>query len=213
MVNSRDRYGYVYGAYGPFFKILILNDAKLARDLSIKEFDKFAIRNNTFFQGTTNITRSLFFMEANEDWKRIRSIVTPAFTSGKLRRMISPIERIAHNFVEHIRPHAKSGDVFDIKKYIGGFAMDVIACCAYGIELDSVRTPNHPVVVNAKKILNVDASIRQITCFMFPSVAKFFKLEVFDYDAVKFFDKLTFDIVEKRIKQQLETKRTFFICT
>lgn len=35
---------------------------------------------------------------------------------------------------------------------------------------------------------------------MFPKVAKWFNLNVFDKDAVNYFDKLTFEIVEKRLK-------------
>ncbi|XP_017462254.1 PREDICTED: cytochrome P450 3A8-like, partial [Rhagoletis zephyria] len=191
----------IYGAYGPFNKILIVNDAKIVRELSTKAMHKFPIRNSQLDQGTTNIRKSLFFMQANEDWKRIRSIVTPAFTSGKLKRMMSPIERIAENFIEHLHQEADTGKTFDLKKYINGFAMDVIACCGYGVEIDSVRDPNHPVVVNATKILNVDVTITQIICFLFPKVAKWFKLDIFDKDAVNYFDKLTFEIVEKRLKE------------
>ena len=105
--EQKDKYGCkIYGMYGPFSKTLIVNDAKVARELSTKELHKFAIRNNTFYQGTTNLTKSMFFMEANEDWKRVRSIVTPAFTANKLKRMMSPIERIANNFVQHLRREA-----------------------------------------------------------------------------------------------------------
>lgn len=79
----------------------------------------------------------------------------------------------------------------------------------YGIEIDSVRNPDHPVVVNATKILNVDINFTQIICFMFPKVAKFLNLDIFDRDAVNYFDKLTFEIVEKRLKDA-EGKRMFF---
>ena len=89
--------------------------------------------------------------------------------------------------------------------------MDVISCCGYGIELDSISQPNHPVVVNAKKILNVDISFNQIMCFMFPRIAQLLKLEVFDKKAVNYFDKLTFEIVEKRLKQT-DVKREYFQC-
>src|SRR5699024_9851271 len=63
------------------------------------------------------------------------SFVTPAFTTGKLKTMMEPIGRISNKFIEHLRVHAKTGDEFDIKRYIGGFVMDVITECAYGIKV------------------------------------------------------------------------------
>ena len=135
--------------------------------------------------------------------------MTPAFTSGKLRAMMSPIERITGNFVEHLRPMAKSGEKFDMKKYIGGFTMDVIASCGYGIELDSVREPNHPVVVNAKKILNVDISFSFLACIFFPTLAKMLNLEAFDKNAVNYFDDLTYKIIEKRLANSGAKRKCF----
>ena len=88
--------------------------------------------------------------------------------------------------------------------------MDVIACCGYGVEIDSVRDPNHPVVVNATKILNVDVTFTQIVCFLFPRVAKLLKLDIFDKDSVNYFDKLTFEIVEKRLKETEGKRKLFF---
>ena len=89
-----------------------------------------------------------------------------------------------------------------------GFAMDVIACCGYGIELDSINTPNHPVVVNAKQILNVDASFSMIVSSMFPAVGRLLGLEPFNQKAVQFFDDLTFQIVQQRMANGC-AKRTF----
>ncbi|KAJ6218335.1 hypothetical protein RDWZM_009492 [Blomia tropicalis] len=205
MDEATKRFGRIYGGFRTTTKMLFLNDAKLARELSTKYSHKFPVRNS-LYAGSSNISKSLFFMEANEDWKRIRSIVTPAFTSGKLRRMISPMERISNNFIDHIRPYAKTGELIDMKRFIGGFTMDVIASCAYGIDIDSVRTPNHPVVVNAKKILNVDVSISFLFCIFFPGFAKFLRLEAFDKKAVEYFDDLTFEIVEKRLKSDEKQK-------
>lgn len=179
-------------------KLLIINDAKMVRDFSTKQSQQFRIRNSLLTYDSSNIVKSLFLMEANEDWKRIRSIISPAFTSGKLKQMISPIEKIATNFVTHLRPMAKSGELFDLKRFISGFSMDVIAKCGYGIELDSLSVPNHPIVVNARKILNIDASLGRICRVMFPSIASKMGINFFNAEAVGYFDKLTFDIVERR---------------
>ena len=79
--------------------------------------------------------------------------------------------------------------------------MDVIASCAYGIKVDSINDPDHPIVINAKKILNTDMPISMILCLMAPKLAKLLKLEPFDIKALRYFDDLTTKIIEERTKQ------------
>lgn len=69
--DEAKQYGRIFGIYEPASQVLFLNDAKLARELSIKSFHQFPIRFN-FYTGTTNIGKSLFFLEADENWRRIR---------------------------------------------------------------------------------------------------------------------------------------------
>ncbi len=98
------------------------------------------------------------------------------------------------------------GESVDLRKYIGAFAMDVISACAYGINTDSVNNPNHPIVVNAKRILGVDANIGIILSVLAPPIAKFFNCEPFDKDSVNYFDVLTNKIVDERKRTQGITK-------
>jgi hypothetical protein len=90
--------------------------------------------------------------------------------------------------------------VVDMRQYVGAFAMDVISACAYGINTDSVKDPNHPIVVNVKKILNVDVSISLFLSVSAPPIARFLKLEPFDIKATNYFDALTNKIIEERKK-------------
>jgi cytochrome P450 family 3 subfamily A len=78
--------------------------------------------------------------------------------------------------------------------------MDVISACAYGIDIDSINNPDHPIVLNAKKILNIDANISVLLSVLIPSIAKFLKLEPFDINAANYFDSLTNKLVEERKK-------------
>ncbi len=87
-----------------------------------------------------------------------------------------------------------------MRQYVGAFAMDVISACAYGINTDSVKDPNHPIVVNVKKILNVDVSISLFLSVSAPPIARFLKLEPFDIKATNYFDALTNKIIEERKK-------------
>ncbi|OTF70766.1 hypothetical protein BLA29_006150, partial [Euroglyphus maynei] len=110
------KHGNIHGIYGIGRRALIMEDPKLARELSVKELHKFPDRFGGYL-GKTSLVHSLFLMPANEDWKRIRTIVTPAFTSGKLKAMIAPINKILDNFLRNLDKHAESGEMFDVKIY------------------------------------------------------------------------------------------------
>lgn len=198
-LENRKRYGRVYGEFARM-KTLIVNDPAIAREVTVKEFHKFATRYHIHL-GSTNLNKSLFFMQGGEDWKRVRSIVSPAFTSGKLKAMITPIERIVDSFVNYLDRYAQNGQVFDIKQYTSAFAMDVIASCAFGVNIDTISQPNHPMVENAKKILGLNADLSYAICVMLPSLARLLRLEFLDKQAIEYFDSLTFKIIEERLKQ------------
>lgn len=197
--KNKKRFGSIYGAYDFNKKIFVVNNIELARDISIKHFNNFRVRNSAYF-GPSNLAKSLFFLPAKQDWKRIRSIVTPAFTTGKLKDMCKPIGRIVNNFVDNLRQHAESGEEFDIKNNLSGFTMDVIASCGYGINVDSVRQPNHPIVENAKRILAVDASFTFIFTMTMNKLAEWLKMEAFNKQSINYFDRLTHEIIDKRLE-------------
>ncbi len=90
------------------------------------------------------------------------------------------------------------GSAFDIKTYVNAFTMDVLCSCAFGIDLQSINDPKHPLVENAKKAYSVDLSFSAIVGYIAPQIAKFFKLEGLDREAVEYFKKLTAKIVETR---------------
>ncbi|CAG2174790.1 unnamed protein product [Oppiella nova] len=192
------KYGRIFGAYDLFGKWLIVNEPELLRDILVKDFHIFPDHLH-FNLGNTNLAKALFFLNGNdEEWKRIRTITSPSFTSGKLRAMMGSIGGIADQFVKNLDEYAVNGKTADMRKYMGAFAMDVISACAYGINVESINNANHPIVVNAKKILSVDTSFSFMLSILCPSIARFFKLEPFNVNAINFFNNLTEQIVAER---------------
>ncbi|CAG2179591.1 unnamed protein product, partial [Oppiella nova] len=89
-------------------------------------------------------------------------------------------------------------EAIDIRKHVGAFAMDVISRCAYGIDVESIKNPNHPLVLNARKILSVDASIGIVVSALFPALGRLIGAEPFDMSACRYFDDLTKKIIDER---------------
>ncbi|CAG2110432.1 unnamed protein product, partial [Medioppia subpectinata] len=184
----------------------------------VKDFNVFPDHKH-FHMGSSKLDKSLFFMPGDDDWKRVRSILSPVFTSGKLRAMMAHIGGISDGLVHSLSEFEKNGKPVDMRKYIGAFAMDVISACAYGINPQSTSNPDHPIVTNAKSILGLDAGLNQILSVLTPALARFLNLEPFPVKAVDYFDDLTNQILKERkvnnkyiiINNNKHKKRTDFI--
>ncbi|CAG2106324.1 unnamed protein product, partial [Medioppia subpectinata] len=205
------KYGRLYGSYMFTNKWLTINEPELIRDIAVKDFHTFPNKYDMNY-GKTYITSSLFLMKGDHNWRRVRSVVTPAFTTGKLISMMASIEGIADQFVVTLNTFAKNGETIDMCKYFSAFAMDVISACAYGINVESINNPNHPIVVNAKKILSVNSNLNYAVSALLPPIARLLRLEPFNTNAIKFFDSLVKDIVnERKISTNEGKKRLDFI--
>ena len=63
----------------------------------------------------------------------MRSALSPAFTSGKMRSMQKLMDECIQDLLEHFR--GLDGKPIDIKPLIGGMTLDVIASAAFGTKV------------------------------------------------------------------------------
>ena len=53
-------------------------------------------------------------------WRNLRKKLSPTFTSGKLKRMLEPMENVADKFVRHLETCAREGVEVDMKAAMKG---------------------------------------------------------------------------------------------
>ena len=88
-----------YGYYGFFGSpILVLNDMDLIKDVLIKDFDNFVDRR-TVDLGKNEFISNILINLSGEKWKTMRTIMSPMFTSGKLKGMAQLIDKIGDQMV------------------------------------------------------------------------------------------------------------------
>ncbi|XP_025087159.1 cytochrome P450 3A6-like isoform X2 [Pomacea canaliculata] len=75
-------YGRVYGIFMNTQPMLVTNDLDIISSVMVKDFAYFTDRCDQF---TDRIFSKTVFFARGRDWRRIRKIITPSFTSGKLR--------------------------------------------------------------------------------------------------------------------------------
>ena len=105
--NRRENYGSIYGNYDVFSRHLVITDPELIKEVLIKEFHKFPEHRRLYFGD--KIMLNLFSLPGDDQWKRIRSIITPAFSSGKLKAMMGSLDELSDKFVQTLSKVVEKG--------------------------------------------------------------------------------------------------------
>ncbi|XP_015745028.1 thromboxane-A synthase [Python bivittatus] len=90
-------------------------------------------------------------MLRDEKWKNVRSILTPAFSTAKIKEMTPLINEACNILLNNLKVCADSGTAFDIQRNYGCFMLDIVASVAFGTRIDSQKTPNDIFVKNTRR--------------------------------------------------------------
>lgn len=129
-------YGGVFEGRVPMLNIM---DPELIKAITIRDFDHFTDRISLPTKQPRFASRSLLNLQGLE-WKGVRSTLTPAFSSSRLRHMLPLIEMCSQQMVEFLKQYDKK-DV-EMKNTIGHFTLEVIGACAFGIKGGALADEN-----------------------------------------------------------------------
>ncbi|KAG8184089.1 hypothetical protein JTE90_025397 [Oedothorax gibbosus] len=188
--------GQIYGFFEGSSPLLSVGDPKHLRNIMVKDFHIFP-DHRVLSTGDT-LTECMLQILQGEDWKRVRSIVTPTFTTGKIKRMMSIFNSCSKVLVKNFKTFAEKGEPMDAKKLYGAFTMDIIASAAFSTKIDSLNDPENEFVCKARSVFHKNLNYRFIFYLLFPGLMKFFKVPVFPPEGVKFFTEVTLQIMNER---------------
>ncbi|KFM82631.1 Cytochrome P450 3A13, partial [Stegodyphus mimosarum] len=197
-LNRYKKYGAVYGHFEGNRPLISIANPTLLRDIFVKDFQFFTGRRS--FDTGNPIVEKMLSVVNGEDWKRIRTIVTPTFTTGKIKRMLSIFKDCSKTIVENFRKFAEKGEPVEAKSIYGAFTMDIIASSAFSTKIDSHNDPNNKFVQTAKNVFQRNVSWRFVLFVLWPSFMKFFGISVFPPGPLNFFTEVTHQIIEERKK-------------
>ncbi|XP_045168269.2 cytochrome P450 3A14-like isoform X2 [Mercenaria mercenaria] len=198
------------GNLGPC-KMLIVTDVDLAKKIFVKDHVHF--QNTNTIEGLS--PHPLDKMVSNlrdSEWKRVRNILSPTFSSSKLKKMTSEINYCSGCLVTGLLDKARHGEPVEVRKHFGCFGLDVIAGTAFGIRTDTYKNPNDPFTSLAEKATTeINGNLWIMFAMLFPNLwwimRKCFKRSLLFSDSAKFFCDSVKRIIEER-KEKNDTKRT-----
>ncbi|KAH9423402.1 Cytochrome P450 3A4, partial [Dermatophagoides pteronyssinus] len=208
--------GKLFGANMLNEMTIYVADAELVQIICNREFTKFS--NRRVFLLEDPVWDNLLFATNDEKWKRLRSIMSPAFSSGKLRKFKYCIDDTFKIMAMNLDKSIARDPVINVKQLVGAFTMDTIIQISMGMRIDSLKDPNNLIIKYARKLFGHDINIRDtlvfFIAFFHPKLLKYLHLR-FQGEAIDYFKKCVLEIVEKKRKEmknrQESMKATNFI--
>ncbi|KAE9546717.1 hypothetical protein FO519_010071, partial [Halicephalobus sp. NKZ332] len=114
------------------------------KEVYIKQFSKFTDRELvTLLTDCFPMYESLLQIGRtgphNYGWKETRSIVSPAFTTGKMKLMHPMLHERSMTLVEILKKKTEENSVIDLYEEFQALTMDVIGRTAFGVDSDSLN--------------------------------------------------------------------------
>lgn len=101
------RYGRVYKIGFGRRPTVVIADPELIKQITIKEFPKF---QNRYFPEVNPPINSFLFIAKDDQWKRIRSTLSPTFSALKLKEVIGLMDDAAEILAGKLSDAAKMGE-------------------------------------------------------------------------------------------------------
>ncbi|MBN3277563.1 CP3AR protein, partial [Polyodon spathula] len=145
------KYGRMWGIYDGRLPILAVMDTAMIKTILVKEcYSIFTNRRNLGLNGELYDALSI---AEDEAWKRIRSVLSPSFTSGRLKQIFPIVKQYADTLLRNIQKKADAKETVQMKEIFGTYSMDVVTSTSFSVDIDSLNNPKDPFVANIKKMM------------------------------------------------------------
>lgn len=166
-----EKYGKVVGYFNGSRPVLLVADLDLLKMIQVKDFQDFIDRSLLFQckRPPSPHNKSLIQLTGKR-WKEVRSVLTPSFTTNKLKMMAPGMICTVREFVDKIAEYARSGEEFEIGNLYQAMTLDVICRSAMGIEYSIQKNPTHSLLVCCRLLFNSTFSWIAVLLASFPEL-------------------------------------------
>lgn len=165
----------------------------------IKDFNIFPQRRGFYFSHP--ILKKSLINICGDDWKRVRSITSPTFTSNKMKLVMYPLmENCINDFMAHVDGLIKTKSNVNIKDIYANLSLDVISTSAFGTKLNLQNDLNSPFVKHAKVLLSINPLKILIMRIIPKTVAQIFGKKT--VKRIEKSQKFYFDVVRQIIENR-----------
>uniref|UniRef100_A0A2P2I7R7 Cytochrome P450 6k1-like n=1 Tax=Hirondellea gigas TaxID=1518452 RepID=A0A2P2I7R7_9CRUS len=185
--------------------VLMVGDPELLKHIMIRDFDHFCDRSFVTFNEP--VMDHMLLGLKGKVWKRVRAVMTPTFSSGKVKQTLTLVNDCASNLMKYFnKQHDQGLSVYEMKDVYGRFTMDTIASIAFGVSSDSLNNTQDEFTAAAARFFAPPPLWRRPLQFLqlcVPQLAKLFGVNNLDRTPLRFFSKVVSDTMRYRLQHNL----------
>nr|AAX48015.1 cytochrome P450 [Ochlerotatus sollicitans] len=198
--------GEPFGGFS-FFAVpaVMIVDPELVKTVLVRDFNVFHDRGIFNNPKDDPLSGQLFLLEGLQ-WKVLRQMLTPTFTSGRMKAMFGTILDVAEELREYLVQNHEREPVVEMKEVLARFTTDVIGTCAFGIECNTLKNPDSDFLKYGKRVFEQKPwnVFKFIFASLFKDLSKALGVKLTDSGVEKFFMGLIRETVEFREKNNVQ---------
>ncbi|CAL8086096.1 unnamed protein product [Orchesella dallaii] len=192
--------------------VIFLKDLNLIKKVFIKDFDHFSERPELLpIANKSLIFNKILGLLTGEQWKHVRTSLTPTFTTGKVRRMMEHFNSVGQEWFEMLSAKTTASPTgsakVDITSCVNQYAVEVISKSVFGIQAGVMKDSNSLFGKKAADLTSMGTGItgliKMVLVSKFPKLCSILGIEVLDTEALKFLSDILRHNLEARLRGEL----------
>ncbi|XP_014476488.1 PREDICTED: cytochrome P450 9e2-like [Dinoponera quadriceps] len=180
------------GFFDAMNPVVVIRDPELIKSIAVKNFEIFPEHRSFIDEVNDPMLGKNLFSLRGDKWREFRHLLSPAFTSGKMKTMFKLISNCAANFADFLSKMPTDKNVVELKETFTRYTNDVIMICSFGISVDSMRNPKNDFYVYGTEAttFTVITTIKFYLCRSMPFLCKILGIKVIRSQVGKFFTEI-----------------------
>lgn len=189
--------------------VYFVRDVDFIRQITIKDFEHFEDRDVFFVPRSDTLLGKSLLLLTGKKWHDMRSTLSPSFTSSKMRQMFELVVECADDMAKYFIDESKQGKSirWEMKSLFARYTIDIIASCAFGLKIDSLRDPNNEFFRFGNGMLSSrgkkNNALRFLLIRAFPNLMRSLNIELFRNDVKRFFKSMVLDTMKEREEKNI----------
>ena len=180
----------------------MIRDAAFIKQITIKDFDTFVNHDKNMNPDMDKLSGRMLFALFDDEWRNMRNILSPIFTSSKMKMMYGILSDCSNDFVEYYGEKAKvSGNfIINCKESFSRYTVDGICSAVLGFKGDCIKNEN-------SELFKFTMSLQKVDFWMFIKILVFMiahklyvllKLQLTRKDVYDFFYNAIVKVMKER---------------